>query len=63
MNLSRNGLLVSASNRYYVGMEVYVTRDAHLADPANPEEHGSVVRVEKLDGGKCRFAIRIISAV
>lgn len=64
VNLSRSGLLVeSASNRYYVGMEVYVTRNAHPGDLTNPEEHGSVVRVEKLEGGKCRIAIRIISAV
>jgi len=62
VNLSRSGLLVSASNRYYVGMEVNLTRNAH-AEPANPEEHGSVVRVEKLEDGKCRFAIRIISGI
>ena len=64
MDLSQNGLYIEgASNHYYVGMEVYVTRNAHSCDSTNPEEHGSVVRVEKLESGKCRFAICIISEV
>jgi hypothetical protein len=64
LDVSRNGLyLESASSDYYVGMEVYVTRDAQPGTTANPEEHGSVVRVEKQNGGKCRFAIRIIPQV
>lgn len=64
VNLSRNGLcLDSASSHYYVGMEVYVTRDPQPGEPANREEHGSVVRVEKLADRKCRFSIRIIPAV
>lgn len=64
VNLSRSGLYVeSASNHYYVGMEVYVTRNVHPGNQTSHEEHGSVVRVERPEGGKCRFAIRIISAV
>jgi hypothetical protein len=61
LDVSRNGLYVeSASGHYYTGMEVYVTRDAQPGKATNPEEHGSVVRVEKQNGDKCRFAIRII---
>lgn len=64
INLSPSGLYVeSASNHYYVGMEVYLTRNVNPGDAKSQEEHGSVVRVEKLEGGKCRLAIRIISAV
>jgi hypothetical protein len=44
-------------------MEVYLTRDVREGGPANPEEHGSVVRVEKMENGKCRFAVRIIPEV
>jgi hypothetical protein len=62
VDLSRSGLyLESSSNRYYVGMEVYLTRNDRAGGPANPEEHGSVVRVEKMENGRCRIAIRIIS--
>jgi hypothetical protein len=43
-------------------MEVYLTRNVNPDDAKNQEEHGFVVRVEKLEGGKCRFAIRVISA-
>lgn len=64
LDLSQSGLYVeSASNHYYVGMEIYVTRASHLGDSTNHEEHGFVVRVEKREGGKCRFAIQIIPAV
>ena len=63
LDLSRNGLYVeSDSNHYYVGMEIYLTRNALPGDTTNHEEHGSVVRVVKLGRGKCRFAIQIISA-
>jgi hypothetical protein len=62
VNLSRSGLLLeSASDHYYVGMEVYVTRDARAQEQTDPEEHGSVVRVQKLEAGRCRFAISIFS--
>jgi hypothetical protein len=61
LDLSRSGLrLESSLNHHYVGMEVYLTRNVREGRPANPEEHGSVVRVEKMENGKCRIAIRII---
>jgi hypothetical protein len=62
LDLSRGGLrLETASNHYYVGMEVYLTRNDRPRGPTNPEEHGSVVRVEKMENGRCGIAIRIIS--
>jgi hypothetical protein len=62
VNLSRSGLLLeSASDQYYFGMEVYVMRDGHSANELNIEEHGSVVRVEPMHDGRCRFAISIFS--
>ena len=62
VNLSRRGLLLeSASDHYYVGMEVYVTRDAGSGNQTDSEEHGSVVRVQELENGKSRFAISIFS--
>jgi hypothetical protein len=60
LDVSRTGLLLeSASNRYFVGMEVYLTRNAPTGGAVNSEEHGYVVRVEKKDSG-CRFAIHLI---
>jgi hypothetical protein len=62
LDVSKGGLLLeSSSNHYYAGMEVYLTRNLGGGGPANPEEHGSVVRVQKMPNGKCRMAIRIIS--
>jgi len=64
LDLSQTGLyLESPSNHYYVGMELYLTRNQREGTPANPEEHGYVVRVEKRDKGGCRFAIHVISHV
>jgi hypothetical protein len=64
LDLSQTGLyLESPSNHYYVGMELYLTRNRREGTPANPEEHGYVVRVEKRDKGGCRFAIHLISPV
>ena len=61
VNVSEGGLLVECLlNHYYAGMEVYWTRDVRGGGPPNPEEHGSVVRVEKAQNGKCLVAIRII---
>jgi hypothetical protein len=63
LDLSRSGLyLESLSNHYYVGMEVYLTRNVPAGGPANDDEHGHVVRVEKKEKG-CRFAIHIIPKV
>jgi len=62
VDFSRSGLqLESSSNQYYVGMEVYLTRNDRAGGPANAEEHGHVVRVEKMGNAGCRFAIHIIS--
>ena len=62
LDLSRTGLyLESPSNHYYVGMEVYLTRNVPAGGPANDDEHGYVVRVEKGKNGGCRFAIHVIS--
>ena len=62
LDLSRTGLyLESPSNHYYVGMEVYLTRNAPAGGPANLDEHGYVVRVEKMGNAGCRFAIHLIS--
>ncbi len=62
LNVSKNGLQVeSDASLYYAGMEVYLTRNAGIADLQGPEEHGCVVRVERPEGGKCRVAIRLIS--
>jgi hypothetical protein len=64
LDISRSGLyLESSSNHYYVGMEVYLTRNDRAGGPANPEEHASVVRVEKKENGRCRIATRIIPEV
>ena len=64
LDVSKGGLLLeSSSNHYYVGMEVYLIRNVPAGDPANPEEHGSVVRIEKMPNSKCRIAIRIIPEV
>ena len=64
LDLSQTGLyLESPSNHYYVGMELYLTRNQREGTPANPEEHGYVVRVEKRDKDGCRFAIHVISHV
>jgi hypothetical protein len=64
LDFSRSGLqLESPSNHYYVGMEVYLTRNDRAGGSPNPEEHGHVVRVEKRENAGCRFAIHIISKV
>lgn len=61
LDLAKGGLLVESSlSHYYAGMEVYLTRNVREGGPANHEEHGSVVRVEKMRNGRCRVAIRII---
>ncbi|HXA82367.1 MAG TPA: hypothetical protein VNY56_04620 [Methylomirabilota bacterium] len=62
LDISQSGLyLESPSSHYYVGMELYLDRNHREGSPANPEEHGYVVRVEKSGSAGCRFAIHIIS--
>jgi len=62
LDLSRSGLyLESPLNHYYVGMEVYLTRNVPAGSPPNDDEHGYVVRVEKMGNAGCRFAIHVIS--
>jgi hypothetical protein len=64
VEVSKGGLLLeSPFDHYYAGMEVYLTRNVHAGGPANAEEHGSVVRVEKMRDGRSRMAIRIIPEV
>jgi hypothetical protein len=64
LDVSEGGLLLESSlNHHYVGMEVYLTRQVRPGSPANPQEHGSLVRVEKMQNGRCRFAIRFIPEV
>ena len=64
LDLSQSGLyLESPSNHYYVGMELYLTRNQRERSATDQEEHGYVVRVEKKDKGGCRFAVHVISAV
>jgi hypothetical protein len=59
LNVSRKGLcFVTASNGYFEGMEVCVTRNFQPNDPANREEDGTVVRVDKLRDGKWGVAIQ-----
>ncbi|HEV8076257.1 MAG TPA: PilZ domain-containing protein [Candidatus Acidoferrum sp.] len=61
LDLSESGLyLESPSNHYYVGMEVFLTRNVPAGGPANDDEHGYVVRVEKAKNDGCRFAIHVI---
>ena len=64
LDLSRSGLyLESLLDHYYVGMEVYLTRNVPEGAPPNDDEHGYVVRVEKGKNPGCRFAIHVISKV
>ena len=64
LDFSRSGLyLESPSNHYYVGMEVYLTRNVPAGGPPNDDEHGYVVRVEKGKNPGCRFAIHLIRKV
>jgi hypothetical protein len=64
LDLSQSGLyLESPSSHYYVGMELYLTRNGSAGGTANAEEHGYVVRVEKMGNAGCRFAIHVISTI
>lgn len=62
LDLSQSGLyLENPSSHYYVGMELYLTRNQRDGGAKGAEEHGYVVRVEKKDKGGCRFAVHVIS--
>jgi hypothetical protein len=62
VNISDNGMYFEATaTHYYPGMEVFVTRNAADANPS--EEHGSVLRVDKLENGKVGVAIHIFSVI
>lgn len=50
---------MTASDRYFAGMEVFVTRNFQPNDPANREENGTIVRVDELKDGKWGVAIQI----
>jgi len=61
VNVTSNGLLIeSTSNRWYIGMEVFLTRNTPSGEPAGAEEHACVVRVERLEGQNPRFAVRLL---
>jgi hypothetical protein len=60
LNASWDGFYFATSlSHYFPGMAVYVTRDFHSADPAKPEEQGTVVRVDKLKEGRWGVAVSI----
>jgi hypothetical protein len=61
VNVSRNGLyLVTATEHYFVGMNVIVSLNFGPEDPLHRDQIGDVVRVEKLEDGKWGVAIRIL---
>lgn len=63
VDVSADGLYFeSAADHYYVGMEVFFTRNAGQGSPSLSEEHGSVVRVRTLQNGKHGVAVQILSA-
>jgi hypothetical protein len=60
LNVSWDGLYFATSiGHYFSGMIVYVTRDFHSNDPANLEERGTVVRVDKLKEGRWGVAVHL----
>jgi hypothetical protein len=62
VNVSDHGMYFEATaTHYYPGMEVFMTRS--MADGVEREEHGSVLRVEKLENGKVGVAIHIFSVM
>lgn len=61
--IQKRSILGSPSNHYHVGMEVYLTRNVPEGGPADDDEHGYVVRVEKGKNPGCRFAIHVIPNV
>ena len=60
-NFSRSGVYFeTATSLYHLDMEVYVLRTGLSGVTANGEERGFVTRVDKLQGGKCGVAVRLI---
>jgi hypothetical protein len=58
LNVSWEGLYFATSMGYYFsGMIVFVTRDYRSNDPANREEQGTVLRVDKLKKGRWGVAV------
>lgn len=60
LNVSWEGFYFATSvGHYFPGMTVYVTRDFHSNDPSNPEERGTVARVDKLKEGRWGVAVHV----
>src|ERR1700722_18412489 len=61
VNVSRSGLyLVTATEHYFVGMNVIITLNFGPEDNIHREQIGDVVRMERLEAGKWGVAIRIL---
>jgi hypothetical protein len=61
VNVSRSGLyLITASDHYFIGMNVVVTLNFGPDDPLHHEQIGDVVRMERVADGKWGIAIRIL---
>jgi len=64
LNVSWDGLYFATSMGHYsCGMIVYVTRNFRSNTPANREEKGTVVRVDKLKQGRWGVAVHFKSLV
>ena len=64
LNVTWDGLYFATSiGHYFSGMIVYVARDFQFSDPANREEKGTVVRVDKMKGGRWGVAVRLAQDV
>jgi hypothetical protein len=60
LKVSWDGFYFATSIGYYFsGMVVYVTRDFQSNDPTNPEDQGTVVRVDKLKDGRWGVAVHL----
>lgn len=60
LNVSWDGFYFATSiGHYFPGMIVNVTRDFVSKDRTNREEHGTIVRVDKLKEGRWGVAVHI----
>lgn len=50
----------TSSTHFLQGTRLYVTRDFVVADPNREEAMAEVVRVDKLEDGRCGVAIRFL---